>query len=262
MRRFRPVFLILLLVLVSGCSGPTVDRGDLIIRDGLFYEKFSTVPFNGRTKGAFVGKIVDGTWDKTVFEFDLNGQLIRETDYARGIRHGRDLLFSNGDLREESFFVEGELTSFKKYKLGYVVLSETFKNGKPHGQWEYFHLLGDLMFQITFDEGKPIETELDVFDHIGVQYVVPIFYDTNEPGRRGMVADGVVRVVGDDACAVKYIKGASPKVLVDRDNGDVSPAAMADSSKKCLEKVSLMIDYSPLRRRSSGGLKFKNGKPI
>ena len=116
------------------------------------------------------------------------------------------------------------------------------------------------MFQITFDEGKPIETELDVFDHIGVQYVVPIFYDTNEPGRRCMVADGVVRVVGDDACAVKYIKGASPKVLVDRDNGDVSPAAMADSSKKCRE-VSLMIDYSPLRRRSSGGLKLKT-KPI
>lgn len=249
MQRSRLLFPVLLLVLVGACSGPTVERGDLIRRDGVFYEKFSTKPFNGQTTGAFVGKIVDGRWEDTVFQFDLNGQLVRETDYTRGIRHGRDLYFSDGDLFEESYFVEGELTSFKKYKLGYVTVSETFKNGKPHGQWEYFHLLGDLMYQVTFDQGLPVETKLDLFDNAGDQLAVPISYDIETPGRRGIVADGVVRVVGNDTCAVKYVKGSSPKVLVDPSNEYLTAAATSDSARQCLEKVSLIIDYAQLRRR-------------
>ena len=250
MQRFRLLFPVLLLVFVGACSGPTVERGDLIRRDGVFFEKFSTTPFNGQTTGAFVGKIVDGRWEDTVFQFDLNGQLVRETDYVRGIPHGKDLIFSDGDLFEESYYLEGELTSFKKYKLGYVTVSETFKDGKPHGQWEYFHLLGDPMYQVTFDEGQPIETELEVLKSSGDRLIVPIFYDT----KAGIVADGVVRLVGDDTCAVKYVKGAKPSVLFDPNNESLSPFEKSRLENDCLKKITPIIDYADLSTRTRGGL--------
>lgn len=250
MRQLRLSLVILFSVAVSACSGPTVQHEDLLLRDGVFFEKFSTTPFNGQTSGAFVGKIVDGQWDETVFQFDLNGQLVRETDYVRGIPHGKDLIFSDGDLFEESYYLEGELTSFKRYKLGYVTVSETFKDGKPHGQWEYFHLLGDPMYQVTFDEGQPIETELEVLKSSGDRLIVPIFYDT----KAGIVADGVVRLVGDDTCAVKYVKGAKPSVLFDPNNESLSPFEESRLENDCLKKITPIIDYADFSTRTRGGL--------
>ena len=53
------VFLIVLLF-PALAFGEMVTRGNLVIREGLFYKKFADVPFTGKITGKFQGSLKDG----------------------------------------------------------------------------------------------------------------------------------------------------------------------------------------------------------
>jgi antitoxin component YwqK of YwqJK toxin-antitoxin module len=100
---------------------------DLVERDGLFYKKFSNVPFtgavegrrqgiinNGKREGCWIsfyengqlsGKYCfkNGIWDGPVRTYYPTGQVYSEGIYKTGKREGRHVeYFSNGLLNKES----------------------------------------------------------------------------------------------------------------------------------------------------------------
>ena len=54
--------LLLTLLFPSLTFGETVKRGDLVKRDGIYYKKFSDVPFTGKTVGRVQGSLLNGVW--------------------------------------------------------------------------------------------------------------------------------------------------------------------------------------------------------
>ena len=49
--------------------------GDLVERDGLYYEKFTSVPFNGKVTGKEQGSVKNGVSDGAWINYYENGQL-------------------------------------------------------------------------------------------------------------------------------------------------------------------------------------------
>ena len=147
--------IIFLSLLSSSCSTPSED---LLVRDGLYYKKFSEVPFSGKVTGLRNGSIKNGKaegewvgyWDDGQLmykgnykngkregawvEFWNDGLLHRKGNYKNGKREGAWISYwSNGQLRGKGNYKNGERDGlFAEYLLGGTIkLSGTgvFKNG-------------------------------------------------------------------------------------------------------------------------------------
>ena len=81
-------------LLVTACSKNTVDRDDLVEREGVLYEKFATQPFSGLVEGKVSGVVKDGKWEGTVYEFNEDGNVILESNYVNGLREGSEIVYS------------------------------------------------------------------------------------------------------------------------------------------------------------------------
>ena len=63
-----------------------VTMDDLVKTDGLFYKKFTDVPFTGKTTGQTQGTYKDGVLDGPYVSYYNNGQLRIKGDYKNGER--------------------------------------------------------------------------------------------------------------------------------------------------------------------------------
>ena len=103
------VFLAVLLfpTLASG-EGTTMD--DLVERDGLFYKKFTEVPFTGKTTGQIQGSFKDGVAEGPWATYYENGQLQRKGDYKNRKREGPwEAYYDNGQLQGKGDFKKGKM---------------------------------------------------------------------------------------------------------------------------------------------------------
>ena len=77
----------LVALLVSGPAwGETYF--DLVQREGLYYKKFTEVPFSGTVTGRFQGKIKNGKKDGPWVGYWKNGQLMYKGTWKDGKREG------------------------------------------------------------------------------------------------------------------------------------------------------------------------------
>ncbi len=60
----------------------------MVERDGLYYKKFTTVPFTRKVTGKYQGKIKDGKLDGPYVSYYENGQLKFEGTYKDGKEEG------------------------------------------------------------------------------------------------------------------------------------------------------------------------------
>ena len=73
--------------LFSGVAlGETMD--DLVKRDGLYYKKFTDVPFTGDITGKSQGKIKNGKKEGPWIRYHKNGQLENKGIYKDGKKDG------------------------------------------------------------------------------------------------------------------------------------------------------------------------------
>ena len=93
---------------------------DLVQRDGIYYEKFSDVPFTGEIKGLDRGKLKDGKFQGSWVHYHENGQLWMKGEY-NGLQEGLWV----------SYWENGQL-----YSRGH------YKNGRKYGQWVFYNDLG------------------------------------------------------------------------------------------------------------------------
>jgi len=74
-----------------------------VYRDGLYYEKFSDVPFSGKVTGSTKGSVKNGKREGAWFDYWGNGQLWSKGNYENGKREGAWFDYQkNGNLNKES----------------------------------------------------------------------------------------------------------------------------------------------------------------
>ena len=130
MKKLTSIILILFLSLLSSPSmSETLTMDDLVERDGLYYKKFTDIPFTGETTGKGEGSFKDGKRvGKWVFYFD-NGQLRQKSEYKDGKAVGEWIHYwDNGQL-----WYKG-----------------VYKDGKKVGKWVYYKYHGTIDEKITY----------------------------------------------------------------------------------------------------------------
>ena len=82
MRHILASVVLVVFQLPSLASGETME--DLVYRDGLYYKKFTNVPFTGKTTGEMQGTFRNGEKDGPWVEYHDNGQLSWKATYKNG----------------------------------------------------------------------------------------------------------------------------------------------------------------------------------
>tara|TARA_Y100001960_G_scaffold332583_1_gene433667 strand:+ start:3333 stop:3704 length:372 start_codon:yes stop_codon:yes gene_type:complete len=75
---------ITVLLTVHTVLSETVDRKKLVVRNGILYKHFSSVPYSGIVTGQWAGKLVDGKKFGPWKTYWLNGSLASEGKYISG----------------------------------------------------------------------------------------------------------------------------------------------------------------------------------
>ena len=84
----------------------TID--DLVKRDGLYYKKFTDVPFTGKVTGQTQGKLKNGKLHGPWIRYHKNGQLSYKGTYKDGNREGAWVSYhDNGQLWEKGTYKNG-----------------------------------------------------------------------------------------------------------------------------------------------------------
>ncbi|MBC66605.1 MAG: hypothetical protein CML63_07925 [Rhodobacteraceae bacterium] len=111
----------------------TVSPDDLVVRNGIFYKKFTDIPFIGEVNGRQNGTIINGKRDGFWESYFENGQLNWKGSYKNDNLDGPwEYYHKNGQLSFKGNYVDGkEEGSFEHFKEnGKFEKRETWKNGK------------------------------------------------------------------------------------------------------------------------------------
>ena len=111
MKRILAPILLLTLLFPPLALGEEVKIEDLVKRDGLYYRKFSDVPFTGKTtekdQGSFKDRKKDGPW----VIYWGNGQLFTKGTYKGGKEDGPWVQYwDNGQLYSKGTYKDGTKT--------------------------------------------------------------------------------------------------------------------------------------------------------
>ena len=126
----KQVFLYLLSIFISFPVGAdSID--DLVRREGLYYKKFSDVPFTGEiNEGLFRGNLDKGQLQGLWHRYHPNGQLLSAGEYLNDKHHGPWKTF---------------------YETGNPMEIGSYEKGKPVGLWKIYL---DQNHQQSYEFGK------------------------------------------------------------------------------------------------------------
>jgi len=109
MRRILTSVVLLVLLFPSLALGETL--GDLVKTDGLYYKKFTDVPFTGKiTEGLTQGSFRNGKWDGPYIDYHYNGRIFAKGTYKDGM-------------------YDGLWVWYDEYGVRFTGIGGTFKNG-------------------------------------------------------------------------------------------------------------------------------------
>jgi hypothetical protein len=131
MKKTLITFFTVLFCLTSSV-GWSLEYKDLVERDGLFYKKFSDVPFTGKTAGQEQGSFKNGKRDGSWLSYWANGKLQSKTNHKNGKLEGSWVSYHlNGQLRDKG----------------------QYKNGLKDGSWFSYFGNGQLSFRRNYKDG-------------------------------------------------------------------------------------------------------------
>ena len=131
MRRILAPILLVVLLFPSLALGETMD--DLVETNGVYFKKFTEVPFDGTVTGRHQGKIKDGKQDGLWVAY-----------------------FSNGGLWSKGTFKDGKKDGpwVAYYDNGQIQYKGTFKDGEEDGLWVGYYVNGQLWSKGTYKDGE------------------------------------------------------------------------------------------------------------
>ena len=122
---------------LTSSVGWSLEKKDLVVRDGLYYKKFTEVPFTGNITGEEKGKLKNGKSEGSWIAYWENGQLWYKGDYKNGKQEGSWVHYhENGQLMSKG----------------------DYKNGKKEGSWDFYWSNGTVWkdYNGTFKNGVKI----------------------------------------------------------------------------------------------------------
>ena len=128
MKLFKTLLTILFISLLSSPSW-SEEMGDLVEREGLYYKKFTDVPFTGeiirgRKQGSFKNGVKDGAW----VSYWSSGQLESKVNFKNGKKEGAWVRY---------------------YYDGQIHWKGNLKNSKQEGPWVYYREDGTVLKEWT-----------------------------------------------------------------------------------------------------------------
>ena len=195
MRNSKAILLSLFLIFLSACSERTIDRDELVERDGVFYEKFSTEPFTGSVTGRSSGRMSKGLFKGLVTTFDEEGRISAHVTYVNGLLDGEfsefypsgqlkikgqykddildgtlEMFSESGNLDATFTFVDAKFEGISNLYRdnGELRVSEEYRNDLKHGEYREYHEGGALKIRGQYREGFKFG-KWDSFDEEGEQ---------------------------------------------------------------------------------------------
>ena len=159
MKLINTLLTILLITLLSSPSWST-PLVDLVNRDGLYYLKFSGVPFTGKVTGTSQGSLKNGEREGDWVHYWDNGQLKSKGNYTNGKKEGVWVHYwDNGRLSSKGNMKNGKDDGdwIHYWDNGQLKSKGNYTNGKMEGIWVAF-----------YTNGEPIDNLTDTFKN-GVQ---------------------------------------------------------------------------------------------
>ena len=142
----RKLILSIIILFLSSISSPswseTFSIDDLVSRDGVFYKKFSDVPFKGKVSGTSNGKFKSGKKVGLWLVYHQNGQLSSKGYYKNGKRDGQWVIYyETGRLSSKGNFKDGMSDGPWEYwdPMGRLSNKGNYKNGLRYGQWVIYN---------------------------------------------------------------------------------------------------------------------------
>jgi antitoxin component YwqK of YwqJK toxin-antitoxin module len=108
MKRFLAPILLMVFLFPSLALGQEVTMDDLVKTNGLYYVKFTDVPFTGEVTGRIQGTFKDGNQDGLWVGYHENGQLWWKATFKDGKADGPSVsYYDNGQLSLEGTYKDG-----------------------------------------------------------------------------------------------------------------------------------------------------------
>ena len=156
MRHLLTSGLLLVILFPSLALGESMD--DLVKRDGLYYKKFTHVPFTGKTTGRKQVSFKNGKKHGLWVVYYRDGQLSEKGTYKNGKKDGLwvDYSWDNGQLGSKGQYIDGKRDGLWEtyHDNGQLQTKGYYKDGKKDGLWEYFHENGQLFSKGHLKDGK------------------------------------------------------------------------------------------------------------
>ena len=160
MKTFIITFFTVLFCLTSSV-GWSLEYKDLVERDGLFYKKFSDVPFTGKTAGQEQGSFKNGKRDGSWLSYWANGKLKSKGNYKNDNLEGSwTEYYDNGQLfykgKYKDWLEEGYWVMY--WENGQLKSKGNYKRGSQEGSWIYYNEDGTIWEDATgtYRNGKMI----------------------------------------------------------------------------------------------------------
>lgn len=160
MKPINTLVTVLFISLLSSHSwSETMD--DLVKREDIYYQKFTDVPFSGKTTGEEQGSIKNGKREGAWFVYHKNGQLANKGSYKNGKLDGAWVFYSDNG----QFFLKGNYNDGNRegawvsyYENGQLQFKYNYKNGQKEGAGVWFNEDGtvDKERTGTFKNGEKI----------------------------------------------------------------------------------------------------------
>ena len=131
----KPINTFLAMLFISLLSSPSWSEtmDDLVERDGLYYEKFTDVPFSGEVTEGQQVSLKNGKREGTWISYHVNGQL----QYKGNFKNGKE---------------EGAFVAY--HENGQLWAKGNYKNSKKDGAWIWYHKHGQLMHKGNYKSSK------------------------------------------------------------------------------------------------------------
>jgi antitoxin component YwqK of YwqJK toxin-antitoxin module len=135
-----------------GCP-ESVDAKDLVETDGIYYKKYTDVPFTGTVTGPEQGYLINGRWDGPWVRYNENGKLEEKVTYKNGQRRGSWVRYDNaGRLIFKRTYEDDLWVTY--HDNGQLFTKGTLKEGKGDGPLVHYFDNGKLCSKGTYKDGK------------------------------------------------------------------------------------------------------------
>ena len=196
MTRFLTSLIFVIFLVPSVAIAEDVKYGELVKRDGVYYKKFTDLPFTGKTTGSVQGSLQDGRWDGPWVSYHSIGGLNEKGSYRNGKKEGPWVSYhSNGGLKEK-----GTYRNYKRagawvayYENGQLRYKGNYWDGKGayDGPWVEYSTNGQLIKKGFYINGNKVNQDKDkdkviqkIKDQISKCWIMPSLLGNNTPNVR------------------------------------------------------------------------------